>query len=388
MNFINQVGSVTAVVVMLVGATSLFAQDSDTVVLDETGVKNLRIETAMVEETDFEESFFALGHIEAVPEKTAGVSSRIAGRIVELSAHPGDRVKKGDVVAKVESRLPGDPPPVIPLVAPIGGLVTHANARLGDPLSPDTALLEITDLSEVYAVAKVPEYFAARIKPGTQAHIKVVALPDEKFDGKLVRFGTTADEESGTIDAIFILPNESGRLREEMRAEFSVVLDSRPNVLSVPRSALQGEASNRFVYVKHFDLPNAFVKTPVQTGKLNDSFAEIEGGLFPGDDVVTKGGYSLSFAGASSISLKEALDAAHGHEHAEDGSELTPEKIAEMAAKKRAEAGLPAEGASESPIWKIVSGVLFVLLLASLLIRKGPVSPDEVEVSKSNPETH
>ena len=387
MNFINQVGSVTAVVVMLVGATSLFAQDSDTVVLDETGVKNLRIETAMVEETDFEESFFALGHIEAVPEKTAGVSSRIAGRIVELSAHPGDRVKKGDVVAKVESRLPGDPPPVIPLVAPIGGLVTHANARLGDPLSPDTALLEITDLSEVYAVAKVPEYFAARIKPGTQAHIKVVALPDEKFDGKLVRFGTTADEESGTIDAIFILPNESGRLREEMRAEFSVVLDSRPNVLSVPRSALQGEASNRFVYVKHFDLPNAFVKTPVQTGKLNDSFAEIEGGLFPGDDVVTKGGYSLSFAGASSISLKDALDAAHGHEHAEDGSELSPEKEAELAAQKRAEAGLPAEGAGESPMWKIVSGVLFVLLLASLLIRKGPVSPDEVEHSKSNPET-
>ena len=387
MNFINQVGSVTAVVVMLVGATSLFAQDSDTVVLDETGVKNLRIETAMVEETDFEESFFALGHIEAVPEKTAGVSSRIAGRIVELSAHPGDRVKKGDVVAKVESRLPGDPPPVIPLVAPIGGLVTHANARLGDPLSPDTALLEITDLSEVYAVAKVPEYFAARIKPGTQAHIKVVALPDEKFDGKLVRFGTTADEESGTIDAIFILPNESGRLREEMRAEFSVVLDSRPNVLSVPRSALQGEASNRFVYVKHFDLPNAFVKTPVQTGKLNDSFAEIEGGLFPGDDVVTKGGYSLSFAGASSISLKDALDAAHGHEHAEDGSELSPEKEAELAAQKRAEAGLPENGEQESPMWKIVSGVLFVLLLVSLLFRKSPVSPDEVEHSKSNPET-
>jgi membrane fusion protein, heavy metal efflux system len=243
-------------------------------------------------------------------------------------------------------------------------------------------------LSEVYAVAKVPEYFVSRIKPGTEAHIKVVALPDEKFDGKLIRFGTSADEESGTIDAIFILPNKSGRLRQEMRAEFSVVLDSRPNVLSVPRAALHGEASNRFVYVKHFDLPNAFVKTSVQTGKINDSYVEIEGGLFPGDEVVTRGGYSLSFAGASSISLKEALDAAHGHEHAEDGSELTPEKKAEMEAKKRAEAGLPAEDAHESPLWKIVSGVLFVLLLASLLIRKGPDHPEEPEVSKSNPGTH
>lgn len=359
--------------------------NSNTVVLDETGVKNLRIETVAVEEQDFEESFFALGHIEAVPERMAGVSSRIAGRIVELSAHPGDRVEAGEVVAKVESRMPGDPPPVIPLKAPIGGLVTHANARLGDPLNPDVALLEITDLSEVYAVAKVPEHFAARIQPGTEAHIKVVALPDEKFDGRLIRFGTTADEESGTIDAIFILPNKSGRLREEMRAEFSVVLDSRANVLSVPRAALQGEASNRFVYVKHFDLPNAFVKVPVQTGKSNDSFVEIEGGLFPGDEVVTKGGYSLSFAGASSISLKEALDAAHGHEHAEDGSELSPEALAEEEAKKRMAAGLPVEGTAESPMWKITSGVLFVLLLLSLLLRKGSDHPEEVEVSESNP---
>jgi hypothetical protein len=66
---------------------------------------------------------------------------------------------------------------------------------------------------------------------------------------------------------------------------------------------------------------------------------------------------------------------------------LTPEKIAEMEAKKRAAAGLPAEGADGSPMWKIISGVLFVLLLASLLIRKGPVAPEELEVSKSNPQS-
>ncbi len=386
MNFINQAGGVAAVAVMLFGTPVLRAEDKNTIVLDETGVRNLRIETVMVEEMDFEESFFALGHIEAIPEKTAGVSSRIAGRIVELSAHPGDRVEAGEVVAKVESRLPGDPPPVIPLTAPIGGLVTHANARLGDPLNPDTSLLEITDLSEVYAVAKVPEHYAARIKPGTEAHIKVVALPEERFDGRLVRFGTSADEESGTIDAIFLLPNTSGRLRQEMRAEFSIVLSSRQNVMSVPRSALQGDASNRFVYLKHFDLPYAFVKAPVEVGEINDRHVEIVNGLFPADEVVTRGGYSLSFAGTSSVSLKEALDAAHGHEHAEDGSELTPEKLAEMEAKKRAAAGLPPEGGSAGPLWKVVSGVLFVLLLVSLAFRKGPVPPEEAEVSKSNPE--
>jgi len=86
-------------------------------------------------------------------------------------------VKEGDEVAKVESRQPGDPPPVIVLKAPLSGLVTHVDARLGDPIDPEKAMLEITDLSEVYAVARVPEHQAGRMKPGTVAHIKVAALP-------------------------------------------------------------------------------------------------------------------------------------------------------------------------------------------------------------------
>ena len=130
---------------------------ANTVVLDETGVKNLRIETVEVEETDFEATIFSLGRIEAIPSKVAAVSSRIPGRIIELKLTPGDTVKVGDEVAKVESRQPGDPPPVISLKAPLSGLVTHVDARLGDPIDPEKAMLEITDLSEVYAVARVPE---------------------------------------------------------------------------------------------------------------------------------------------------------------------------------------------------------------------------------------
>ena len=355
---------------------------ANTVVLDETGVKNLRIETVEAEETDFEATIFSLGRIEAIPNKVAAVSTRISGRIVELKVAPGDTVKKDDEVAKIESRQPGDPPPVIPLKAPLGGLVTRVDARLGDPLDPEKALLEITDLSEVYAVARVPEHQAGRMKPGTEAHIKVAALPNEKFKGELLRFGTSADKESGTIDAIFRLTNPGGLLRAGMRAEFSIVMSKRSNVVSVPRAALQGESSNRFVYVKDFDLPNAFIKTQVQVGEINDRFVEITNGLLPADEVVTRGAYSLSFAGASSVSLKEALDAAHGHEHAEDGSELTPEKKAAMEEKKSGTAhdhGHEHEHEEEgaSPLWRYASIVLFVLLLISLFSKKrGPGDED------------
>jgi hypothetical protein len=269
-------------------------------------------------------------------------------------------------MARLESRQPGDPPPTITFKAPISGLVTKVNVHPGDPLEPDKALMEITDLNEVHAVARVPEHQAGGMKPGSVAHIKVAALPNESFDGELLRFGTSADEQSGTIDAVFRLPNRAGLLRPGMRAEFSIVLSKREGVMSVPRSALQGEPSNRFVYVEDFELKHAFVKVQVEVGQMNHRSVEISSGLLPGDKVVTRGAYSLAFAGGGSVSLKAALDAAHGHEHAADGSELG------NGAKTAATDGHHHEEKDhEGPFWKIMSGVLFVLLIGSVLMKCG-----------------
>ncbi len=378
---------------LLFAITNLHAvTPADTIILDETGVKNLRIETVEAEETDFEQTIFALGRIAEIPENHAVLSSRISGRVTELVIQEGDYVTVGQTLVRVESRQPGNPPPVIELKSPISGLLLESHIRLGEPVEPDKELLDISDLGEVYAIARVPEDQAAKLVPGTKAHIRVSALGDQSLDGEMIRFGTSADRESGTIDAIFKVANPGLKMRPDMRAEFSIVLSKRANVIGIPRSALQGEASKRFVYVKHFDLPNAFIKTPVQVGEMNDRYAEVVGGLFPADDVVTKGAYSLSFAGGGSgVSLKEALDAAHGHEHAEDGGELTPEKRAEMEAKKRAASGLPVEtSGGASSIWMYVSGGLFLLLLASLFtkLRGAPADEEAATPSTSNPGKH
>ena len=365
------------------------AESTDTIVLDETGVKNLRIETVEAEESDFEETVFALGRIAEIPENHGVLSSRISGRVIGLEAQEGDTVEKDQVLVRVESRQPGNPPPVIELKAPLGGLIVESHIRIGEPVEPDKELLDISDLSEVLAIARVPENQAAKLKPGSKAHIRVSALGDQPLEGEMIRFGTSADRESGTIDAIFKVANPGLRMRPDMRAEFSIVLSKRSNVLSVPRAALQGDASKRFVYVKHFDLPNAFIKTSVQVGEMNDRYVEIISGLFPADEVVTRGAYSLSFAGGGSVSLKEALDAAHGHEHAADGSEL------KAGSKTAAETdGNPdAHGDSHeeaSPLWKYVSGVLLLLLLASLFTKLRPASQDEEggNAANINPKGH
>ena len=171
--------------------------------------------------------------------------------------------------------------------------------------------------------------------------------------------------ESGTIDAYFRLPNPDGAIRPGMRAEFSIVKSSREGVLSVPKEALQGNPANRHVYVKHPTIPNAFDKVAVQTGVSGNDRVEVVDGLFPGDEVVTRGSYSLGFAGGGGgVSLKEALDAAHGHEHNEDGSEMTPEQLAAKAAAGGGDDHGPATGSSwREKFFMATTALLFVLLV-------------------------
>lgn len=348
----------------------------DPVILDETGIKNLGLETVIAEETTFEKTLFTLGRIEAVPGRTAVVSSRIAGRLVDLKVTTGDEVAAGAEVARVESRQPGDPPPVIPLRAPIGGVVMSLSSRLGDPVEPDRALLEIADLGEVHALIAVPEYQAGALAPGTKAHLRVPAAGSEPFTGELLRFAPNADREHGTIEAVIRLANPEGRLRPGMRAECSLILATRENVLSVPREAVQGSGSSRYVFVRHFELPTAFERAPVEIGERLGERVEIVGGIFPADEVVTRGAYALAFAGPGSVSLKEALDAAHGHSHNEDGSEITGDH-AEGEHDHDHNHGI--EEGSLDPLTlflAIACGVLLLLILASPLLFRRPAKPD------------
>lgn len=332
----------------LVGFGSTIAEEAidddraaNTIILSEIAVANLRIEKVAVEERTFESTVFAIGRIEEIPANRSALSSRIAGRVVKLNVQVGDSVKQDEVLVHIESRQPGNPPPTIQLKALQAGLVVDSHVRLGEPVDPAEDLLDISDRSKVWAVAVIPEPEASGIVPGTKARIKVPALGGEVIEAVMTRYGVNANREAGAVEGIFELDNKERKLQPGMRVEFSIITGSREDVSSVPRTALQGDPTKRVVFVEDFELENAFVRVPVILGEQNDTHVEVLSEFFPGDKVVTHGSYALSFAGGGSgISLKEALDAAHGHEHNEDGSEMNDsEKAEKEAAKSGGESG-------------------------------------------------
>lgn len=360
--------------ILSLGSPSSHAADpkpkDNLIILDEARVKNLGIVLAEAEETDFEETIFALGHIEVLPGKRAVVSSRIPGRAFSVLALPHQTVEEGEELMWVESRQPGDPPPTIMLSAPSAGLISKMDIAVGQPITADQSLIEIIDIETVEAAANVPQHLAGKLKVGQAARIRVSAVPDQVFEAKLAHLGAYANEDSGTIEAAFHVPNPDKLLRPGMRAEFSIATSKRDNVMSIPREAIQGDAGGRFVYVADYELKNAFMKTEVKTGEMNDSRVEIASGLLPGDEVVVRGAYMLGFAGKGSVSLKEALDAAHGHPHNDDGTEMSKEDASKKTGEDHDHEHGGGSGFNQLTIFFAgTSALLLILLIVSFTFR-------------------
>jgi multidrug efflux pump subunit AcrA (membrane-fusion protein) len=371
------------------------------VILNEQGVKNLGLETVTVEEADFELTTFALGRTEAIPEKRSILSSRIPGRVAETNLKIGAYVEKGEKLVLLESRQPGDPPPSIWLTAPASGTIISVNTSLGAPVEASDSLAEIADLSTIYLIATVPQATAGKIKQGSQAKVRFPIRPDKEYTASLLKFAscpcpdpacalgqnlsTRSDDDKvdlNTAGVVFTIENPDNQLRRGMNAECTIIMEKRDAVLSVPREAIQGSPSSRHVYVKHGTIANAFDRVYVTTGMTNGNRVEILDGLIPGDEVVTRGSYSLGFAGGGSgVSLKEAMDAAHGHDHNEDGSELTLEQKA--AAAKGGKGDTHAqneEGISMREMLLMISTGILAIVLVVVLLRR-PSASETSELS-------
>ncbi len=360
------------------------------VILTEQGVKNLGLEIVPVEEADFETTTFALGRTEAIPDQRSVLSSRASGRVIETNLKIGTYVEKNDTLVLMESRQPGDPPPSIWLKAPASGTIISVNTRLGSPVEPTQILAEIADLKTIYLIVNLPQATAGKIKQGTRAYVRFPIRPDREYTATLLKFAacpcpdpacalgqdmSTRSQQAEAADintagVIFTIENLDNQLRPGMNAECSIIMEKRQGVLSIPRDALQGAVANRHVYVKHMTIPNAFDRVNVHTGLTGNGRVEILDGLLPGDEVVTRGSYSLGFAGSSGgPSLKEALDAAHGHEHNDDGSEKSHDTLVQ-ATEDHEDHPHEATGTSVREMFFMLSTCILALLLVISSLRR------------------
>ena len=333
--------------------------------------QNLGVITAEAEVRAIEKVLTTLGQIQPLPGRQAVVSSRIQGRVLSLGVNEGQRVKKGDPVAVIESLQIGDPPPRATYHSPIDGVVTARRVVLGSSVDPNTPLIEIADLSEVYAEAKVFEGQVNLVKPGQKARVQVESFPGETFEGEVELISSQLDPESRTLRAWVRLKNADYKLRPNMQATLSLVTAEGDSVTAIPRSAVLGDTGNLFAFVETGDKGLTYERRSIVTGIADDRFIEAVEGILPGDKVVTQGNYQLQY-----VSAKKPPAAPGGKAEAHD----------EHAAPAQA----PASGLAawlQSPWMAVGLGVSLLLNLILLASRPRTQGMDSLASLQPRPAT-
>ena len=108
---------------------------------------------------------------------------------------------------------------VFDLVSPIDGLVTGVEIESGQLLGAGQIAFHVDDLSTLWAMVKIPVASLPQVKVGAGAGIKVQAVPDRSYRGKLESLGAEVDAQSQTLPGRIVLDNSDGRLRPGMYAE-------------------------------------------------------------------------------------------------------------------------------------------------------------------------
>lgn len=287
------------------------------------------IVTAQAEDVDITNTFTS--NIE--PFATNNIVSQTAGRIVSINAEVGQKVRKGQVLAKMDdvnlaktrmqyindstelARLTelynigavsqadydlaklslnvtkktyGNLAENTYLRSPINGVVTARNYDKGDMYSMTQPIFVVEQIQPVKMLVNVSESLFTQVHEGMEFDITVDAYPNEVFKGKVNLLYPTVNAATHTFPVEVICENKDERLRPGMFARVTANFGTNHHIV-VPDNAVvkQQGSGEHFVYVLQSD--NTVKYTLVQLGKRMGNRYEIVSGLNEGDRIVTEG---------------------------------------------------------------------------------------------------
>lgn len=258
--------------------------------LTKTQISALDLKTIEASERSIATLLPLNGEIKLIPNAQADISTRISGQVTAVYVTVGDVVKKGQVLAKIQSRLVGDPPPTIDVQSSMAGIIDARNINIGQTIEPNTVLFHVSDRAQMQVVARVYEEDLGKIQIGQSSTLRVLGYPNQLFTGKVSRIDPNLDPLTRTSQVWIDVENSKSLLKPNMFAKVNIILNQNTAALTIPNDAIIEANGEKFVFVQDKE---TFQRTEITTGASDDQFTEVLEGLVPGDQVVTQGNREL-----------------------------------------------------------------------------------------------
>ena len=170
------------------------------------------------------------------------------------------------------------------------GTDEEGKVAIGDQVWGGRALLEIPDMSKMQVLCLIGEMDIERMRVGQRAFIRLEAFPGPVFNGVVADIAPMASPQPGAPDIhvfelVIDIDEQDARLKPGMSAEVEIVVQSLPDVLSVPLNAVFVRADRWVAYRLQGD---EFAEVAVELAAQNATAAVVASGLTEGDIVALK----------------------------------------------------------------------------------------------------
>jgi HlyD family secretion protein len=186
------------------------------------------------------------------------------------------------------------------ITAPFNGTVAKVDVKPGDTVSSGASIATFVTKDRI-AVISLNEVDVAKVKTGDKAMLTFDAVDGLEISGVLSDVDQVGTVAQGVVSysAKVTFDTEDPRILPGMSVSVSIITASKPDVLTVPTSAVK--TSNGTSYVLVFDTPLADTGTSagvisavpprqqeVEVGLSDDTSTEIISGLTEGQQIVTR----------------------------------------------------------------------------------------------------
>ncbi|MBA3036464.1 MAG: efflux RND transporter periplasmic adaptor subunit [Desulfobacterium sp.] len=183
------------------------------------------------------------------------------------------------------------------LRAPFDAVVLTKNADLGDIVTPlgsaanaKAAVVDIADMESLQVEVDVSESNINSVRKGQPCEIRLDALQEERFAGKVHMVVPTADRTKASIMVKVAFIGKDPRVLPEMSAKVAFlsreVMSGEQNaVMAIPANSIIENKDNPFVFLV---TNGRAVEKKIKTGKKLGNMVEISEGLEIGEFIITE----------------------------------------------------------------------------------------------------
>lgn len=170
--------------------------------------------------------------------------------------------------------------------APIAGIVSSREIKVGHQININDPVFRITDTSRLVAYLKIPQTELENFSAGHAVKLSVDAIPDTLFAATIDRISPTIDSRNGTFRATAYIDNSDNNLAPGMFARFNIAYEKHADALVIPSGAIIEEDTISVVYIITGD---SVERRVIGIGIKSGGMTEVLSGLDINESVVVTG---------------------------------------------------------------------------------------------------